>query len=125
LSALLVILEDSAPPATIKVVTDIDHNPMYVTRVPVPTMTKAGLAETIALKQVCVIVFTRSELELYTRLAPTPLEQVESVDMLRLMEHGRSVHMVPTARDTLAIDRPEDVARVEALLHDDALVAGY
>jgi 3-deoxy-manno-octulosonate cytidylyltransferase (CMP-KDO synthetase) len=117
--------DDFENPDTIKVVTDIDNNAMYMTRVPVPTMTKAGLAETIALKQVCVIVFTRSELELYTRLAPTPLEQVESVDMLRLMEHGRPVHMVPTVRDTLAIDRPEDVARVEALLHDDALVAGY
>lgn len=117
--------EDYENPDTIKVVTNIENNAMYMTRAPIPTMTGTGLADTIALKQVCVIVFTRNELELYTRLAPTPLEQFESVDMLRLMEHGRPVHMVPTSRDTQAIDRPEDVARVEALLRDDALVAGY
>jgi len=117
--------EEYENPDTIKVVTDIDNNAMYMTRAPVPTLTKAGLVDTMALKQVCVIVFTRSELELYTRLAPTPLEQYESVDMLRLMEHGRAVHMVRTRRETMAVDRPEDVPRVEELLRHDALVTSY
>ena len=117
--------DDYENPDTIKVVTDIHNNAMYMTRAPIPTLTKTGLVDTIVLKQVCVIVFSRSELELYTRLAPTPLEQYESVDMLRLMEHGRAVHMVPTVRDTAAIDRPEDVARVEELLRKDTLVTRY
>lgn len=98
---------------------------MYMTRAPVPTLTAAGLTDTIVLKQVCVIVFTRSELELYSRLAPTPLERFESVDMLRLLEHGRTVHMVPTDRDTIAVDHPNDVLRVEELLANDALMASY
>ena len=110
---------------TIKVVTDVRSNAMYMTRVPIPTLSPTGLADTVIQKQVCIIVFTSSELELYTRLEPTPLEQFESVDMLRLIEHGRIVHMVPTERDTLAIDRPEDVARVEDFLRTDALVESY
>ncbi|MFQ5633754.1 MAG: 3-deoxy-manno-octulosonate cytidylyltransferase [Gammaproteobacteria bacterium] len=117
--------EEYENPNTIKVVTDLDNRAMYMSRAPIPTPAAAGLAATTVLKQVCVIVFTRSELDLYTRLAPTPLEQYESVDMLRLMEHGRAVHMVPTDRDTAAVDCPEDVIRVEALLRNDALVAGY
>jgi 3-deoxy-manno-octulosonate cytidylyltransferase (CMP-KDO synthetase) len=125
LSRRLDSLDDYNNPDTIKVVTDMHNNAMYMSRAPIPTLTKSGLADTIALKQVCVIVFTSSELERYTRLVPTPLEQFESIDMLRLMEHGRPVHMIPTARDTLAVDRPEDVARVEALLRDDVLVASY
>lgn len=116
---------DYENPDTIKVVTDIHNNAMYMSRAPIPTLTKKGLADTLVLKQVCIIVFTRSELDLYTRLEPTPLEQYESVDMLRLMEHGRAVHMVPTLRDTAAIDRPEDVARVEDLLRDDELLSRY
>ncbi len=112
-------------PNTIKVVTDNKNNAMYMTRAPVPTLTGNGLADTIALKQVCVIVFTYSELELYTRLEPTPLEQYESVDMLRLMEHGRVVHMVPTDRDTIAVDCPEDVSRVEEMLKQDDLLKSY
>lgn len=117
--------EEYENPDTIKVVTDINDNAMYMTRARIPTLTRAGLADTIALKQVCVIVFSRSQLELYARLAPTPLEQYESIDMLRLMEHGHAVHMVRTERDTIAVDRPEDVQRVEDMLKNDALVKSY
>lgn len=112
-------------PNTIKVLINLQNHAMYMTRAPVPTLTGGGLADTIAQKQVCVIAFTRSELELYTRLSPTPLERYESVDMLRLMEHGRTVHMIPTDRDTVAVDCPEDVERVEALLRHDTLVTTY
>jgi len=117
--------EEYRNPNTIKVVTNLQNQAMYMTRAPIPTLTGAGLTDTIALKQVCVIAFTRRELELYTQLPPTPLERYESVDMLRLMEHGRSVQMVPTDRDTVAVDCPEDVGRVEALLSNDRLVADY
>lgn len=125
LSRRLDSLDEYENPNTIKVVTDNKNNAMYMTRAPVPTLTKNGLADTIALKQVCVIVFTRSELELYTHLEATPLEQCESVDMLRLVEHGRAVHMVPTDRDTIAVDCPEDVSRVEEMLRLDELVKSY
>lgn len=125
LSRRIDTLEEYQNPNTIKVVTDQKSNAMYMTRAPIPTLTDSGLAATIALKQVCVIVFTNEELVRYTQLAPTPLEQVESIDMLRLMEHGRPVHMVPTDRDTVAVDCPDDVLRVEALLKDDALLASY
>lgn len=117
--------EDYANPNTIKVVTDIHDNAMYMTRAPIPTLAKAGFEATRVLKQVCIIVFTRAELETYTRLPPTPLEAYESVDMLRLMEHGRPVRMVPTRRDTLAVDCPEDIERVEAQLKHDPLIERY
>jgi len=117
--------EDFANPNTIKVVTDLRGDAMYMTRAPIPTLAKAGFAATRVLKQVCIIVFTRSELETYTRLTPTPLESYESIDMLRLMEHGRPVRMVPTDRDTLAVDCPDDLLRVEAQLRSDPLVERY
>jgi len=117
--------EEYENPNTIKVVTDLQNNALYMSRAPIPTLTESGIADTMVLKQVCVIVFTRNELELYTRLSPTPLEKYESVDMLRLMEHGRAVHMVPTDRDTAAVDCPQDLVLVEALLSNDTLAADY
>jgi len=48
-------------------------------------------------KQVCVIPFRRDFLLEYTRMAPTALEIAESVDMLRVLEHGMKVRMVPPA----------------------------
>ena len=125
LSRRLESLDDYENPNTIKVVSDLHDNAMYMTRAPIPTLAKTGIADTRVCKQVCVIVFTRDELETYTRLAPTPLETCESIDMLRLMEHGRPVRMVPTERDTLAVDCPEDVLRVEEHLRRDPLINTY
>jgi len=117
--------DDYKNPNTIKVVSDLRSNAMYMTRAPVPTLAKTGIADTHVCKQVCVIVFTRDELEAYSQLAPTPLETYESIDMLRLMEHGRPVRMVPTERDTLAVDCPEDVLRVEEQLRRAPLISTY
>jgi len=125
LSRRLESLDDYRNPNTIKVVSDLNDNAMYMTRAPVPSLAKSGIADTFVCKQVCVIVFTRNELETYTGLAPTPLETYESIDMLRLMEHGHPVRMVPTERDTLAVDCPEDVLRVEEQLRRDPLVNTY
>jgi 3-deoxy-manno-octulosonate cytidylyltransferase (CMP-KDO synthetase) len=125
LSRRLTDSEEYRNPNTIKVVSDLAGNAMYMSRAPIPTLAKGGIAATVVCKQVCVIVFTRQELETYTRLDPTPLEQYESIDMLRLMEHGRPVRMVPTERDTFAVDCPEDLLRVEALLRQDPLLGNY
>ena len=67
-------------------------------------------------KQVCVIPFRRDFLLEYIRLEPTPLEISESVDMLRILEHGMNVHMVPTKYDTYAVDTHEDLVKVEQLM---------
>lgn len=40
-------------------------------------------------KQVCVIPFTRDFLLEYNNMEPTPLEIIESVDMMRILENGK------------------------------------
>ena len=64
-------------------------------------------------KQVCIIPFRRDFLLEYTRMAPTPLEIAESIDMLRVLEHGLKVRMAPTEHQTIAVDTPADLERVE------------
>ena len=59
------------------------------------------------------------------RRVPFTLEIAESIDMLRFIESGISVHMVETDFDTRAVDRPNDLAEVELLLNDDPLVSEY
>jgi 3-deoxy-manno-octulosonate cytidylyltransferase (CMP-KDO synthetase) len=76
-------------------------------------------------KQLGLIAFTRDALLEYTDLAPTPLEKIESVDMNRLLEHGRTIRMVETRHRTVAVDTPADLARVEALIADDPLLRSY
>lgn len=98
----------------IKVVCDLNGNAMYFSREAIPTRCKA---DNIPMgKQVCIIPFRRDYLIEYTKLAPTPLEIVESVDMMRILEHGMKVRMVPTLHDTQAVDTPADLQKVAGLM---------
>ncbi len=98
----------------IKVVCDLQLNAMYFSREPIPTRSKVDIVPMG--KQVCIIPFRRDYLLEYTRLAPTPLEVVESVDMMRILEYGMKVRMVPTKHKTQAVDTPDDLKRVERLM---------
>ena len=98
----------------IKVVCDLHGNALYFSREPIPTRCRTP---TVPMgKQVCIIPFRRDFLLRYTRMAPTPLEIAESVDMMRVLEHGLSVRMVPTRYDVHAVDTPADLAIVEQLM---------
>lgn len=110
---------------TIKVVMNQQGDALYMSRRPIPTLAKTGFADTTAYKQVCIIPFRRATLFQYTRLTPTPLEQFESVDMLRLLEHGLQVKMIPTEFNTQAVDTEADLARVAKLMETDPLLSRY
>ena len=100
----------------IKVVCDIQNNALYFSREPIPTRSKV---DHIPMgKQVCVIPFRRDFLLKYTEMMPTPLEIVESVDMMRVLEHGMKVRMVPTQHNTHAVDTPADLKKVESLMRE-------
>ena len=103
----------------IKVVCDRAGNALYFSREPIPTRSK-GVNAPMG-KQICVIPFTRDFLLEYTRMAPTPLEIAESVDMMRVLEHGLAVRMVPTRHDSQAVDTEADRLRVEAIMRTDPL----
>ena len=55
----------------------------------------------------------------------SPLEIYESVDMMRILEHGEKVRMVPTECRTWSVDTPEDLARVVRLMDNDDLMQTY
>mgnify|MGYP001357121767 FL=1 len=116
---------DYLDPNTIKVVMNQQGDALYMSRRPIPTLAKTGFADTAAYKQVCIIPFRTATLFQYTRLSPTPLEQLESVDMLRLLEHGYRVKMVPTEFNTQAVDTEADLARVAKLMETDPLLSRY
>ncbi|MHB8475464.1 MAG: 3-deoxy-manno-octulosonate cytidylyltransferase [Steroidobacteraceae bacterium] len=103
----------------IKVVCDLKGDALYFSREPIPTRAK-GVNAPMG-KQICVIPFRRQFLIDYTRLAPTPLEIAESVDMMRVLEHGLKVRMVPTQHNSQSVDTESDRAQVERLLLADAL----
>ena len=111
-------------PNTIKVVADLNGNALYFSRSPIPN---SHFEQTTAkiFKQVCVIPFRRDCLREFARLPPTPLEIAESIDMLRLLEHGRSVRLAETDLATHSVDTPADLQLVETLMNSDPLLRKY
>ena len=77
------------------------------------------------MRQLCIIPFRRDFLLTFNKLPPTPLEVIESIDMLRLLEHGYKVKIVSTESDTYSVDTPEDLSKVEQLMKNDPLLSQY
>jgi len=108
----------------IKVVVDLQSNALYFSRGAIPFWGKN--TKNIPLyKQVCVIPFRRDFLLKFDKLTPTPLEIIESVDMMRILEHGYKVKMVVSKIESYAVDTPKDLNYVENLMKSDPLLQQY
>ena len=72
-----------------------------------------------------IIAFRSSFLKVFQELPQTSLERIESVDMMRAIEHGYRVRGVLTDHRLLGVDLPADIPRVEALLAEDDITGTY
>ena len=111
-------------PNEVKVVVDKDNNALYFSREPVPSR-KKGVTDVPMRKQVCIIPFRRDYLLHFNALPEMPLEIIESVDMMRILEQGDKVRMVPITAETCSVDTPADLAQVEAMMQGDRLRLTY
>ena len=107
-----------------KVVVDPEGFAMYFSREPIPSW-KKGAKDVPMLKQVCIIPFRRDFLFQFNKLGATPLEKIESIGMLRALEHGYKVKMVLENYDTYSVDTSDDLKKVEKLMEKDPLVKSY
>jgi len=108
----------------VKVVFDRAWDALYFSREPIPSKW-LGDKKFDVWVEVCVMPFTRESLQLYPRLEMTPLENIESIDMLRWLEHGRKVRIVESPYETYSVDVPEDVEKVARVMRSDPLLAQY
>ena len=108
----------------VKVVFDRNYNALYFSREPIPWRKKD--AKNVPMyKQVPIIAFRGDFLQTFIELEPTPLEIIESVDMLRAVEHGYQVRMVLTDKLTYGVDNQRDLERVTKLMEEDSLIDAY
>ena len=108
----------------VKVVADKNNFALYFSREPIPS-SKKGAINIIMLKQVCIIPFRRDFLIKFNSWKQTPLEIIESIDMLRVLEYGNKVKMVFTEYDTYSVDTIKDLEKVVKKMNDDELFKEY
>jgi 3-deoxy-manno-octulosonate cytidylyltransferase (CMP-KDO synthetase) len=70
-----------------------------------------------AYEHIGLYAYSKSFLNDYSRLEPTPLEQAEGLEQLRVIEHGKRIRVVETTDHLgLSVDTPEDLSRAELFL---------
>lgn len=101
----------------VKAVCNQRNDIMFLSRAPVPHF--RAPVDVPVYRQTGVMAFRTTFLHEYATLPETPLERAESVDMLRVLEHGIAIRGVIAAFPTVGVDRPSDVAVVERILRED------
>jgi len=97
-----------------KPVTDLHGRLLYMSRAAIPT--DKGLGFRSAFRQVGLYAFRSSALDLYQPGAQkSPLEGVEDIEILRLLEAGLRVQMVEVPASGIAVDTLDDLERARIL----------
>jgi len=99
----------------VKVVLSRDLNILYFSRSGIPgVMAKSNVTYH---KQAGIMAFRKNFLtEFVTKMQVGPLEISESVDMLRILENGQSIKAVVWEEESIGVDLPEHVTRVEKII---------
>jgi len=101
--------------STPKVVMRPDSRLLYMSRAPIPTNKVHGFDQ--AWRQVCAYAFPRNALKAFAQASiKTPLENIEDIEILRFLELGFDVRMIPMTDISVAVDNPEDVKRAELVI---------
>ena len=109
--------DDFRNPNVPKVITRKDGRLLYMSRAPVPTNKQLGFEK--AMKQVCIYAYPHDALITFGSLKEkTPLESIEDLEILRLLELGYEVKMIEVSDYSVAVDTQQDLDRVRSLIND-------
>jgi len=110
---------DIMDPNIVKVVLDFDGNALYFSRAPIPWVRdREAPVHVQHMKHLGLYAFRRGALLDFPTLPLGDLERIEQLEQLRWMENGYKIRVAETHYDSVSVDVPEDVARVEQLLRN-------
>lgn len=98
----------------VKVITNLLNDAIYFSRCPIP-YDRDGRSPASYWKHVGVYVYRRDFLLRYPDLSVGPLEQAERLEQLRAIENGYRIRVVDTEYESLGVDTPDDLERVNQL----------
>ncbi len=108
-------LELGLSPNVVKVVFDQHHRALYFSRSLLPFW-RDGQAPYFY-KHIGIYAYRVDFLQKFVTLPPGRWEDAEKLEQLRALEHGFPIHIVETSGDTLEVDTPEDLQKVETYLN--------
>lgn len=103
--------------SVVKAVFDARGRALYFSRSPIPYPRNEG---GVWHKHIGPYGWRRDFLLEFALSAQTPLEKTESLEMLRVLERGQAIQCVPVMRDTIEIDTPDDLVKIEKYFSTNA-----
>ena len=107
-------IEEAQNPNNVKVVTDMAGRALYFSRALIPH-DRDGAGAVQYFKHLGLYAYSAAALGKFRSFAPSPLEQLEKLEQLRLLENGIPIHVVETAHETIGVDTEDDLKKVEEL----------
>ena len=108
--------QEALLPDRVKVVLNTHSNALYFSRSPIPFERNAQDEKSPYLLHVGIYAFRMRTLTAYTALPVTPLEHMESLEQLRLLENGITLYVALTNHRSHGVDSPEDLERILPLM---------
>jgi 3-deoxy-manno-octulosonate cytidylyltransferase (CMP-KDO synthetase) len=112
--------EQASDPNLVKVVVSSNNFALYFSRsvIPFERRVESGEWRANVYGHIGLYAYTKDFLLKYAALEPTPLEMTESLEQLRVLEHGYRIKMVDVADRPLGVDTEEDLERAKRHLRD-------
>jgi 3-deoxy-manno-octulosonate cytidylyltransferase (CMP-KDO synthetase) len=101
-------------PNIVKAIPTESGKVLYFSRASIPYVREnIGETPSIAFRHLGLYLFRRAELQRFTSLSPSPLEQLEKLEQLRALENGIAIYATVVEEAPIGIDTPEDLVRLE------------
>ncbi len=104
--------EDIKNPNVVKVITDKFDDAIYFSRFAIP-YDRENKGEIEIYKHIGIYGYKRSFLEQFVDMPQTNLEKIECLEQLRVIENGYKIRVKETVYESIGVDKPPDVVRVE------------
>lgn len=104
--------DELSNPNIVKVVRDKNNDALYFSRYPIP-FNRDGQSDVKYFKHIGVYGYTKDFLKEYVLMEKSSLEIAENLEQLRVLQNGYSIKVIETSYDSIGVDMPEDIMKIE------------
>ncbi len=108
--------EEITNPNHVKTVFDRDGRALYFSRAGIPFCRDGGGSEASYYRHLGFYAYRKNFLDTFVALPMGQWERLEKLEQLRALEYGYTIRVVLTSHDSIEVDTPEDIRKVEEML---------
>jgi len=123
-------IEEITDPNIVKAVLSQNGTALYFSRCPIPayfshgsvmtTLTPSTITTLPYYKHIGLYAYSGSFLREFPQLRSSSLEKTEKLEQLRILDNGYNIRCVKVLTESIGVDTPEDILKVEKFLEADS-----